>query len=169
MAWALSYRADRDALPLADRHYNRQKVGSPQFVPPGSCCVLKTDGALWVTSMPKAEYVLHRWRGAWVNSLFRRESGPRASDLILQAVAATRWLYGDPPALGMVSFVDPAHVQPTRRRGADVYGYCYLKAGFSHDGFTVGGLWAWVLPPERMPPPDAPHGVTLRLLDEVWR
>ncbi len=39
--WRLSNRADRDCLPLADRHYNRQKIGSPQFVPPGRCCVLK--------------------------------------------------------------------------------------------------------------------------------
>jgi hypothetical protein len=34
---ALSHRADHRALPLADRHYNRQKPGTPQFVPPGRC------------------------------------------------------------------------------------------------------------------------------------
>lgn len=32
--WRLSWRADPRALPLADRHYNRQKIGSAQFVPP---------------------------------------------------------------------------------------------------------------------------------------
>ena len=33
MRWSKAHRADRDCLPIADRHYNRQKVGSPQFVP----------------------------------------------------------------------------------------------------------------------------------------
>jgi hypothetical protein len=34
MNWRMSHRADPLALPLADRHYNRQKPGSPQFMPP---------------------------------------------------------------------------------------------------------------------------------------
>lgn len=77
MMWAVSHRFDVRALPLADRHYNRRKVGSPQFVPPGRCVVLLTPAAdaLWVSSWPFAEYVRHAWPGAWVNSLFRREGG----------------------------------------------------------------------------------------------
>lgn len=60
MRWVVSDRFDPRALPLADRHYNRQKVGSNQFVPPGSCLVLLTPNAdaLWVTSAPLAQYVL---------------------------------------------------------------------------------------------------------------
>src|SRR5690242_7545534 len=52
VSWYLSHRADPRAVPLADRHYNRQKPGTPQFVPPGRCLVLLTAdaGALWVTS-----------------------------------------------------------------------------------------------------------------------
>jgi hypothetical protein len=75
MQWERSHRFDARALPLADRHYNRRKVGSPQFVPPGRCLVLLTPDAtaLWTTSWPFAEYVRHAWPGAWVNSLFRRE------------------------------------------------------------------------------------------------
>ena len=67
MRWALSHRFDARALPLADRHYNRQKVGSPQFVPPGRCLVLLTEDAraLWVTSWPFAEFTKHAWAGAW--------------------------------------------------------------------------------------------------------
>ncbi len=164
MNWEISHRFDKAALPMADRHYNRQKVGSPQFVPPGSCCVLKAEGALWVTSWPLAAYVRHRWPGAWVNSLFRRESGPQASALILEALAATRWFYGEPPERGMVTFVDPRKVPPVYRRGEAIYGYCYLKAGFERDGFTEGGLWAWRMPPSRMPEASSPRGVTLSLL-----
>lgn len=101
MIWHLSGRADPRALPLADRHYNRQKPGTPQFVPPGRCLVLLTpeSGALWVTSWPFAEYTKHEWAGAWINSLFRNERPDiyLSSNLILQAVAATRAHYGAPP------------------------------------------------------------------------
>lgn len=150
--WRLSHRADAAALPLADRHYNRQKVGSPQFVPPGRCIVLlsECERALWVTSWPFAEFVKHAWAGAWVNSLFRSEKAGTASTLILEAVAATLSIW-EPPALGLITFVDPKHVPPVMRRGKAIYGYCYLKAGFRHVGFTKSGLWAWQLLPHEMP------------------
>lgn len=147
------HRFDNAALPLADRHYNRRKIGSPQFVPPGRCLVLLTDDerALWVTSYPFAQYVRHAWPGAWVNSLFRNEGGDTASELIRQAVAATRSIW-EPPDLGIVSFVDTKHVKPTIVRGKPIYGFCYLKAGWQHVGYTKGGLWAWQQLPEQMPP-----------------
>ena len=54
MIWQQSHRGDPRARELADRHYNRQKPGTPQFVPPGRCCVLYTETptgkAFWVTS-----------------------------------------------------------------------------------------------------------------------
>jgi hypothetical protein len=148
--WFYSHRADVRALPLADRHYNRQKPGSPQFVPPGRCLVLLTEdcGALWVTSWPLPQYVKHRWPGAWVNSLFRRESGPLASELICAAVAATRAFFGPPPAIGMVTFIDRDKTRPKRDPGR-----CYIRAGFERDGETEGGLVALRMRPERMPPP----------------
>lgn len=146
--WYRSHRADPRAAAVADRHYNRQKIGSPQFVPPGRCLVLLTRGAdaLWVTSWPFAEYVKHAWGGAWICSCFRNESPHRASDLIREAVAVTRGHYGEPPALGMVTFVDRAKVRRTRR-----YGYTYLKAGFQVCGETKGGLLALQMRPEQMP------------------
>lgn len=151
-AWRLSHRADPAALVLADRHYNRQKPGTPQFVPPGRCIVLLARNALWVTSWPFAQYVRHAWAGAWVNSLFRNEGADTASDLITSAVAATRSIYGEPPDLGIVTFVNPKKVPPVMRRGKRIYGYCYLKAGWRHVGFTKGGLWAWQQLPDEMPP-----------------
>jgi hypothetical protein len=73
MQWRISDRADPEARALADRHYNRQKPGTPQFVPPGRCLVLVCDKAFWVTSWPFAEYTKHAWAGAWVCSAFRNE------------------------------------------------------------------------------------------------
>jgi len=153
--WRISHRADPLSLPLADRHYNRQKIGSPQFVPPGRCLVLRSadSNALWVTSWPFAEYTKHAWGGAWVNSLFRSEGAGRASDLIREAIAITRTIW-EPPPLGMITFVDSKHVPPKIRRGEAIYGYSYLKAGFRHVGFTKGGLWAWQMLPEDMPEPS---------------
>lgn len=160
--WVLSWRADPRAVPIADRHYNRQKIGAPQFVPPGRCLVLLTEqaDALWVTSAPYAEYVRHQWAGAWMNSLFRREGGPLASELIREAVAITRWRFGDPPPFGMVSFVDAGKVKVKQHPG-----YCYRKAGFSLVGETKGGLLAFQLLPEDMPAPQEPLGAQL-LLEE---
>lgn len=153
MIWERSHRADQRARVIADRHYNRQKPGTPQFVPPGRCFVLVCDTALWVTSWPFAEYVKHKWAGAWVNSCFRRESGPLASELITQAVAATRWYWPDIPELGMITFINRGKVRKKRD-----YGRCYLRAGFTIVGETKGGLLALQLKPEDMPPPEPPLG-----------
>lgn len=137
MRWRESFKADPRARPLADRHYNRQKVGSPQFMPPGRSLVLLTDAAdaLWGSSWPKAEYVRHAWPGAWICSVFRNESPQRASDLIRDAVAATRAAWGDPPPLGMVTFVDAEKVRHKRDPGR-----CFLRAGFRPVGKTGGGV-----------------------------
>lgn len=157
MRWHLSWRADQAARVIADRHYSRQNIGAPQFVPPGRCLVLRTAeaGALWVTSWPLAEYVQHRWARAWVNSLFRNERRDLylSSEIIRQAVAATRWRWPSIPALGLVTFVDADKVRHKRDPGR-----CYWKAGFERDGETQGGLVAWRLPPERVPAPVAPIG-----------
>lgn len=161
MTWAVSHRFDRHALPLADRHYNRQKVGSPQFVPPGRCLVLQAicGRALWVTSWPLAEFTKHAWRGAWVNSLFRNEGAGLASDLIRSAVAATRIKWPDIPALGMVTFVDADKVRHKRDPGR-----CYRRAGFKLVGKTKGGLLTFQMLPQEMPEPRAAVGQSLELV-----
>lgn len=152
MNWRLSHRADKAALPLADRHYNRQKPGTPQFVPPGRCLVfLCGNEALWVSSWPFKEYVKHEWAGAWVCSCFRNEGPILSSTLITEAVQATRYFWGDPPEIGMVTFVDPCKVRKKRD-----FGRCYLKAGFKNVGETKGGLVALLLEPKEFPVPEAP-------------
>ena len=165
MRWHLSHRADERALPIADRHYNRQKPGTPQFVPPGRCVVLLTENAdaLWVTSWPFAEYVKHDWPGAWVCSCFRKEtSAYLASELIREALAATRYFW-EPPPLGLVTFIDTTKVKPIIVRGEETWGRTWDKAGFEDAGWTRGGLLAKIIPPERMPAAEPPLGMQLRL------
>lgn len=148
--WRVSYRNDPISRTIADRHYNRQKIGADGFVPPGRCLVLRDadDSGLWVTSWPFAEFVRHAWPGAMVNSLFRREPECEhvASELIMAACAATRAHWPDLPDLGIVSFVDAA--QTRRKRDP---GRCYRRAGWTHVGFTKGGLWAFQLLPADWP------------------
>ncbi len=160
MRWRLSWRADPRARALADRHYSRQKRGAAQFVPPGRCIVLVTQDAdaYWVTAWPLAEYVRHAWAGAWMCSAFRNEGPHLSSELIREACAATRYLYGEPPPLGMVTFVDATKV----RRKRDV-GRCYRRAGFEECGQTAGGLLALQLVPADFPPASPPRGAQMGL------
>lgn len=162
MLWQSANRAEEHARALADRHYNRQSVGSAQFVPPGRCAVFyartPTGEAFWVTSWPFAEYVQHAWAGAWICSAFRNEGAGRASYLIRQALAATRYELGEPPPLGLVTFVNRDKVRPTMVRGRPVWGWSFIKAGAVPVGMTRGGLLAFQFIPEVIPAPEAPLG-----------
>ena len=153
--WRKSHRFDPAGVALADRHYSRQKPGSPQFMPPGSCRVLvaKNSRAVFGLSFPKAEYVKHAWAGAWIVSIYRNEeAGPLASDMLREAMAIMQHEYPMSP-LGCVSFVDPRKVRGVVERGERVKGFCFKRAGFRAVGETKGGLIAWQLLPSDMPHP----------------
>jgi hypothetical protein len=161
MPWTLTWRADPAAAAIADRHYNRQHVGSPQFTPPGRVLVLTAPGpALWATSWPLPQYVRHAWPGAWVCSIFRREGGElHASELIRAAVAATRATWPTPEQ-GMVTFINPHLVRRKRDPGR-----CFLRAGFERVGTTKGGLIALHTAPEAMPDPCPAWGTQAALIE----
>lgn len=159
MRWERSHRFDPRAVALADRHYSRQQPGTPQFVAPHQNVVFLTPeaDALWVTSYPRPEYVKHAWPDAWVCSWFRNESRHLSSELIGEAVAATRALWGDPPAGGIITFVDAGKVRPKRDPG-----YCYVRAGWTRlDAHTKGGLIVLRQLPHEMPAAAAPLGEML--------
>jgi hypothetical protein len=161
MNWKLSHRADQKARVIADRHYNRQSIGSPQFVPPGRCLILLSmdEKAFWVSSFPFAEYVKHEWAGAWICSAFRNESDILSSLLIREAISVTRKYWGDAPPLGMVTFVDRKKVRKKRD-----FGRCFIKAGFQLVGETkVNKLLAFQLLPEDMPEPQTAVNQQIKL------
>jgi hypothetical protein len=174
-------------VPLADRHYNRQKVGAPQFCPPGPSIVFKAYvgrevKAFWASANPDARFVKHAWAGAWVNTAFRNEGPWLSSEMIRAALALTRahaagkrtWAFGAVPPLGMVTFIDRGKTRSKRDAG-----YCYRVAGFAparcprhwpdkrddcmacHHK-TEGGLYALQLLPDAMPAPaELPESPTL--------
>jgi hypothetical protein len=95
--------------------------------------------------------------------MFRNEGAGVASQLIIEAVAATRAVFAQcddpgPPRLGLVTFINKSKVKPTMTRGRPVWGWTWLKAGFRPDGETKAGLLAFRLAPEDMPQPDPPVG-----------
>lgn len=132
MRWIRSWRADPQVAALADRHYSRKTVGAAQFAPPGRNLTLRTFGADagWVTCWPLPEYVDHAWGDCYTCTLFRNESDALSSELITEAVAATRAKFGDPPSGGFLTFIDEDEVASPNP------GYCFLMAGWERVGRT---------------------------------
>jgi hypothetical protein len=164
MIWRQVHRYYGPARELADRHYSRQKVGSPQFMPSGSCMVLYAEDrdqrAVWGTSWPKAEFTKHEWAGAWMCSIYRNEGFPRSHKLIRQAVAATRSFYGDPPPMGMVTFINEDLV-----RDKATPGWTFFLAGFRPVGRSAKrGFLAMQLAPDRFPAAQPAVGMNVGLL-----
>lgn len=173
MHWRESWRADPAARRIADGHYSRQTIGADQFVQPGRCVVLVIpEVAYWVTSWPFPEYVKHAWPTAWTCSAFRntRPDLHLSSDLILEAIAATRF-YWTPPPDGMITFVDASKVRHKRDPGR-----CFRKAGFHISGTQPGctcdgkprattteGHLAFHLSVAEMPPARQPLGAQTSL------
>lgn len=170
MIWRLSWRSDPRAVALFDRHYSRGTVGAPNVAGPGRPLVLLTDDsrALWVSLLQRPEAQKHRWPGAWACTVFRNEGAGLSSELIHDAVAATRAAWGDPPPLGLLTFVD-AQKTSDRRARTSMPGECFLRAGFIADGMTAGGhgraqLHALRLPPLAWPAAEPARGTTASLL-----
>lgn len=173
MRWRESWRADPRAREIFDRHYSRRasSVGKKQFVAPSRHVVLVIPAAaMWVTTWQLEQYVDHAWPGAWLCSAFRNESplsetnpgGYRSSELVAEAIAATRHELGEPPAGGMVTFVDESKTRRKRDPGR-----CFRRVGFHVSGSapccagkperTIDrGLLVLHLAPDAMPPPCAP-------------
>src|SRR5579864_2012643 len=114
MNWLVTHQYDSRLVHVADRHYSRQKPGTPTCTPPGRKLLLITEdaSAVWCTSWPLPQYVHRVYPDAWLCSLFRREDDCpiQASQLIREAIAVTRWKYGTPPASGMITMIDPRKV-----------------------------------------------------------
>lgn len=158
MRWHLSHRFDPRALALADRHYSRQKPGTPQFVRPGRCLVLLTEcqRALWVSSWQLPEYDHCAWPGAWNCTLFRNEGAGLSSELITEAEQATRAFWGAPPSRGFITFID---AEKTRRKRDP--GRCYRRAGWRQIGITKSGLIALQHRADEIPEPARPGQMTV--------
>jgi hypothetical protein len=119
---------------------------------------------VWATSWQN--YVDHDWPGAWECVIFRREGGAiLASDLIREAVACTRWKWGDPPVNGYITFIDPNKTKHKRDPGR-----CFLRAGFIAIWQRIKDRRLLLQMPREIAlaiPPAAPLGSTMEMFGEV--
>lgn len=146
--WTVRNRFSAAAAALADRHYSREVVGSPQVGGPGHLLVLVTpcERAAWVTKRHAEGTRTPRATGdglplgTYRCSLFRNEGAGRASDLVRAAVALTEELWG-PAREGWATYVDRGRVRSSNP------GYCFKVAGWRLDrGFRHDRLVRLVFP-----------------------
>jgi hypothetical protein len=132
--WTRRGRFDAAAVALADRHYSREKVGTPQVGGPGHLLVFVTpcERAAWISKRHDEKAFDRRSRSTadgfrgYRCALFRNESEYVASDLILAAVELTERTWGASP-YGWSTYVDKSKVASANP------GYCFKRAGWVLD------------------------------------
>jgi len=135
MKWISVSKGDIRARGIADRHYSRQKVGTPQFTRPGNNLVLLLEdcSALWVSWKPANG--IKRMDNAgdvYECTIFHKDGGGVASEMIIEAMNITETLWGKPED-GWITYIADAKVKSVNP------GYCFKMAGFVHAGRNKRG------------------------------
>lgn len=156
--WLLAERGAFDPCGrrLADRHYNRRKIGAPQFAPPGQRFVLITPDCrgVWCWWRPHPASGIRAMNGldGWTCTIFRNESSALSSALVIDAECAVGALGHECGPDGMLTYVEDTKIKSTNP------GYCFKSAGWirhptkprSADNkktllwkpFCLSGIWA---------------------------
>lgn len=135
MNWIVVSKGDIRARGIADRHYSRQKKGSPQFTRPGNNLVLLLEdcSSLWVSWKPSNGIKrMDGFTDVYECTIFHRDGGRLASELILSAIERTEEIWGK-PLNGWITYIADDKVQSPNP------GYCFKKAGFKYDGRNKKG------------------------------
>jgi hypothetical protein len=140
--WIRVNKSDPVACALADRHYSRRKIGSPQFMPPGQTIVLLraegfvTGDALFGWWRPDPSSGLRAMNGldGWTCTIFRNESAVLSSELILAAEPAMSDFGYDVGPDGLLTYVWDAKVRHKRDPGR-----CFRKAAWHVCGRSADG------------------------------
>jgi hypothetical protein len=139
--WRRTIKFDQDACALADRHYNRRKIGSPQFMPPGQTIVLIRPSAVfgWWRPHPGSGLKAMNNLDGWTCTIFRNEGDMLSSVLIDDAEEAIEDCGPD----GLLTYVWDAKVKSPNP------GFCFKQAGWRVRGRSADNkktlLWkAWV-------------------------
>jgi hypothetical protein len=126
--WLRVGKFDPVGAHLADGHYSRRKVGSPQFMPPGQTIVLVTSNRKavfgWWRPDPKSGIRAMNGLDGWTCTIFRNVGAGLSSELILKAEAElVASGYGCGPD-GMLTYVWDKRVKSVNP------GYCFKRAGW---------------------------------------
>jgi len=135
--WQQVTKFDKRACALADRHYSRRKIGSPQFMPPGQTIVLLSldEKAVWGWWRPHPSSGIKQMNNldGWTCTIFRNESEIRSSELILEAEV---FLYSTGESIGpdgLLTYVWDKKIASCNP------GYCFKKAGWMAVGRSADG------------------------------
>jgi hypothetical protein len=156
-SWRVVSKAHHALVALADKHYTRQKPGTPLCTRPGVNLPMLTVDCLagWIVWRPIPEVGRKDSLEAWEVTLFRNDGPALSSDLIRTATAMTFRQWGWPPRDGLITAVG---VTATRRRRSkrSTPGACFLHAGWTmfdqrHNGDQV---WLRAPHPQRADPKE---------------
>lgn len=131
MGWVVVPKFTPVGAKLADGHYSRRTIGSPQFMPPGQTLVLVTEDklAVWGWWRPHPDSGLRAMNNldGWTCTIFRNTGPELSSSLVLaaEAILAQRHECGPDGMLTYVWDRKVASVNP---------GYCFKKAGWTRKG-----------------------------------
>lgn len=135
--WQIVKKFDPRACALADRHYSRRKVGSPQFMPPGQTIVLLSHNERavfgWWRPHPKAGIKPMNGLDGWTCTIFRNEGAGLSSDLILDAEEAIFIRGHGVGPDGLLTYVWDKRIASANP------GFCFKKAGYLRLGRSADG------------------------------
>lgn len=130
--WSRVTKFDKRACALADRHYSRRKIGSPQFMPPGQTIVLLTPCARavfgWWRPDPSSGIQQMNKLDGWTCTIFRNEGAGLSSELVLEAEKAIAAFGYECGPDGLLTYVWDKKIESTNP------GYCFKKAGWTAVG-----------------------------------
>lgn len=135
MNWQVVSKGDIRARGIADRHYSRQTKYAPQFTRPGKNLVLLTQdcSSLWVSWRPTNGIKrMDNLGEVYECTIFHRDGGQLASELIKEAIELTEQLWGK-PRNGWVTYIADDKVTSPNP------GYCFKMAGFKTAGRNKKG------------------------------
>lgn len=133
--WVQITKFDPRGARLADGHYSRRKVGSPQFMPPGETIILLTSDELavfgWWRPHPRSGIRAMNGLDGWTCTIFRNTGPMLSSALILDAERAL-----DGRTIGPDRML--TYVWDRKVRSANP-GYCFKVAGWRAIGRSADG------------------------------
>ena len=125
--WRVIGKFNPIAAKLADLHYSRRKIGSPQFMPPGQTLILLSEDEQaifgWWRPHPDAGLKAMNGRDGWTCTIFRNVGGRLSSQLILAAEDILLARHDVGPD-GLMTYVWDAKVRSVNP------GYCFKRAGY---------------------------------------
>jgi hypothetical protein len=131
VTWSVIGKFHPAAARLADGHYSRRTIGSPQFMPPGQTLILLSEDETavfgWWRPHPRSGLKTMNGYDGWTCTIFRNTGPALSSRLILEAEKLLLERYDVGPD-GLMTYVWDRKVAPPNP------GYCFKCAGYQVAG-----------------------------------